>query len=102
VAYSDFHDQRVAMLQFCGDAFDRTCGEGLDHHAAVWTQLGEETDGLRPGQWRFAGFIAPGAEFVDYSTSPHLVSALEKAWALGQRRRVRAEAEEKAADAAAR
>lgn len=97
VEYSDLHDRRVAMLQFCGDAFGRACGEGLNHAAAAWTQLGEETDGLRIGQWRFAGFIAPGGELVDYSTSPNLVSALEKAWDLGHRRRVQAEVEEKAA-----
>jgi hypothetical protein len=98
VGYSYLYEQRVAMLQFCGEAFGRECNEGLDHHAAVWTQLGEETDGLRSGQWRFAGFIAPGGELVDYSTSPHLVNALEKAWDLGYRRRVQAEAEESAAE----
>jgi hypothetical protein len=96
VEYSDLHDQRVAMLQFCGDAFGRACGDGLRYPAAVWTELGEETDGLRIGQWRFAGFIEPGGELVDFSTSPHLVGMLEKAWDLGHRRRVQAEVEEKA------
>lgn len=97
VEYADAFEQIVPVLTFCDTPQTAACLEGSRHYAAVWTQLGEETDGMRIGSWRFAGFVAPGGALADLATVPDLVSTLEKAWIVGQQRRTLVDQQDKAA-----